>query len=165
MALRSGDRIVAALGEWMTACDPRRAHPPTAQPAIPLDRLVRVVRAGRVVAAGRRKDLRKRHLVTPDESEQQPGHEFSFESLSAACSASAESSPKVAVRVAGRAIRTTSYRIPRSVSGESPPNSLTRATSRRRRRARFLSTELLTARLTVTPTRLTSSWLGTAKAT
>jgi hypothetical protein len=48
---RLGNRIVATLGEWMAASDPRRAHPPSAQPAIPLHRLVGVVGAGRVVAA------------------------------------------------------------------------------------------------------------------
>jgi hypothetical protein len=63
----SGDRIVAALGEWMAARDPHRSHPATAQPAIPFDCLIRVVGAGRVVPARRRKDLGKRPLVTPNQ--------------------------------------------------------------------------------------------------
>jgi len=53
----SGDWIVAALGKWMAPSDPHRPHPPAAQPAIPLNRLIRVVGTGRVVAAGRRKDF------------------------------------------------------------------------------------------------------------
>jgi hypothetical protein len=48
---RLGHRIVATLGEWMAPRYARRAHPSSAQPAIPLHRLVGVVRAGRVVAA------------------------------------------------------------------------------------------------------------------
>jgi hypothetical protein len=48
---RLGNRIVATLGEWMAARDPRRAHPSSAQPAVSLHRFVGVVRAGRVVAA------------------------------------------------------------------------------------------------------------------
>src|ERR1700694_3025245 len=149
----------------MAAGNPRRAHPPAPQPAVPLDRLVRVVGAGRVVAAGGRQQLRERHLVTPNHGEQQPGHQFSFESLSAACSASARRSANAMSSAAGRAISTTSYRIPTPVSGESPPSKLRRASSRSRRRARFRSIDPLTARLTVTPTRLRSCWLGTAKAT
>src|SRR6266851_4866087 len=157
----SGDRIVAALGEWMAARDAHRSHPATAQPAVFLDRFVRVMGARRVVAAGRRKDLGKGHLVTPNQSQEQPRHEFSLDSRSAAWCASAASSANVSSKAAGRAMRTTSYRIPTLVSGESAPKKLRRASSRSRRRARLRSTELLRARLTVTPTRLCSRSLAT----
>src|ERR1700686_4345939 len=160
----SGDRIVAALGERMAARDSHRSHPATAQPAIPLNRLICVVGAGRVVAAGRWKHLRKRHLVAPNQSEEQPGHEFSFDSRRTACAASTTRSAYVTSRAAGRAMRTTSYRIPTPVRGESTPNQPARTTSRSRRRARLRSTELFTCRLTLTPTRLSSRSLGTAKA-
>src|SRR5882724_12914883 len=97
----SWDRVISAFGKRMTPGDSRRAHPPAAQPAIPLNRLIHVVGTGRVVTAGRRKDLRERRLVTPNQSEEQPGHELSFESLIAACSASATSSAKSTTSAAG----------------------------------------------------------------
>src|SRR5205807_6329130 len=65
----SGDRIVAALGERMAAGDPRRAHPPSPQPPVLLDRLIGVVRARRIVAARRWKDLREGLLVTAYQQE------------------------------------------------------------------------------------------------
>src|SRR5579864_5442743 len=153
MPLWSGNRIVAALGERVAARDPGGAHPPSAQPAVALDRLVGVVRARWVIAAGRGQDLRKRVLVSTDQSQHHPRHGFSLASLSAACEASALSSANETLSAAGRAIRTTSYRIPTSSSGESAPRSWARDTSLSRRRARLRSTDDLIARLTVTPTR------------
>src|SRR5260370_7815237 len=147
----SGDRIVAALGEWMAARDPHGSHPPTAQPAIPLDRFVRVVGAGRVVAAGRRKDLGKGHLVTPNQSQQQPRHEFSLDSRSAAWCASAARSANVSSRAAGRAMRTTSYRIPTPASGESAPKKFRRASPPTPRRPRLRSPPPPKPHLPLTP--------------
>src|ERR1700680_3317703 len=94
MAEGSGDRIVAALSERMTARDACRPHPPPPQPAVLFDRLVGVHRARGVIAARRRKQPGKRLLVTANQSEQNPGHAFNFESLSAASSASALRSSK-----------------------------------------------------------------------
>src|SRR5579872_3486621 len=130
----SGNRIVAALGKRVAAGDPRGPHPPSPEPAVALDRLIRVLRAGGVVAARRRKDLREGHLVATDQSQEHPCHAFSFASLRAACEASALSSANDTLSAAGRAIRTTSYRIPTSRSGESAPKSSPRDTSLSRRR-------------------------------
>src|SRR5436305_8447125 len=68
--------IVSAPGERMAARDAQRAHPAAAQPAVSLHRLVRVVRAGGVVAAGGRKDLGKAHLVAANQNEHGAGHGF-----------------------------------------------------------------------------------------
>src|ERR1700674_1076011 len=165
MAEGSGDRIVAALGERMTARDACRPHPPTPQPAVLFDRFIRVHRARGVIAARRRKQLGKRLLVAAYQNEQNPCHTFNFESLSAASSVSALSSSKDTSSAAGRAIRTTSYRIPRLSRGESGPSSLRRTSSRSRRLARLRRIEPFTVRLTVTPIRFSSLELGTAKAT
>ena len=118
----SGNRIVAALGEWMAASDPRRSHPAAPQPAIPLNRFVGVLRAGRHKAARGWQDLRQRELVTADQRQEYRRHGFRFASLSAACSVSASRSANGRSRAAGRAIRTTSYRIPtkRRISSEQP---------------------------------------------
>src|SRR4029077_9002860 len=129
-------------------------HPAAPQPTVPLNRFVCVVRAGRVVATRRGKDLRERHLVAADHREKDRRHEFNFESLSAACSTSFSRSAKGSSRAAGRAIQNTSYRISTPSKGEYEPRSRFRATSRSRRRARFRLTEPLTLRLTLTPTRL-----------
>src|SRR5437868_12858263 len=153
----------------MAARDARHSHPAATSPAIPLDGFVRVVRAGRVVAAARGQDLGKRHLVAVNQKQQQPGHgrvvgwvvAFICASLSAASEASAFRSANETSSAAGRAIRTTTYRIPTRPSGESAPSRAAIATSRRRRRARLRSTEVLIARLTVTPTREPFSSLGT----
>src|SRR5579859_1916545 len=146
----------------MAAHDARRAHPAAPPPAVPLDRLIRVVRARRVVPAGRRKNPRKGHLIAADQSEEDLCHVYNLESLSAASAASAVSSAYESSSAAGRAIRTTSYRIPTPRSGESAPKNRARETSRSRRRARLRSTEPLIALLTVTPTRPSSLALGTA---
>src|SRR4029077_6821612 len=162
---RSRNRIVAALGERGAARDAYGAHPAAPQPTVPLNRSVCVVRARRVVATRRGKDLRERHLVAADHRQKDRRHEFNFESLSAACSTSFSTSAKGSSRAAGRAIRTTSYRIPTPWSGESGPSSRFRATSRSRRRGRFRLPEPLTLRLTLTPTRLSAAADGMAKAT
>src|SRR4029077_503178 len=141
-----------------------RAHPAPSQPAVALHRLIRVLRTRRVVATRGREDLGERHLVAANQAEQDPCHRFSFESLSAAWLASSLRSANDTSSAAGRAIRTTSYRIPSPASGESGPRMVTLASSRTRRRARLRSTEVLTARLTVTPTRFCSFELGTANA-
>jgi len=104
-------------------------------------------------------------LITADHGQQNRRHGLSFASLRAASSVSAARSAKGTSSAAGRAIRTTSYRIPSPCSGESGPRIRSLATSRIRRRARFRSTEPLTLRLTATPTRLSSASPGTAKAT
>src|SRR5256885_2196064 len=129
----------------MAARDARHSHPAATHPAIPLDGFVRVVRAGRVVAAARGQDLGKSHLVAVDQKQQQPGHSrlvgwivaFMCASLSAASEASALSSANDISSARRRAIRTTSYRIPTRCRGESGPRKQLRATSRRRRRARL----------------------------
>src|SRR5579859_2342738 len=161
----SGNRIVAALGKRVAACDPSGSHPASLEPPVPLHRLVRVVGARRVVPARRRHDLGKRHLVAADQSQDQLRHALSLASLSAACEASALSSANDTVSAAGRAIRTTSYRIPSPRSGESAPRSSLRETSRSRRRARLRSTDDLIVRLTVTPTRPAPVSPGTANPT
>src|ERR1700737_2498887 len=140
-------------------------HPAALEPAVPLDRFVRVMRAGRVVAAGGRQNLGESHLVTTDQEQKKPRHELSDESLRATSEASAFRSANETSSAAGRAISTTSNGIPWRVSGESPPARWFLATSRRRRRARLRSTEPLIVRLTVTPTRLEPPSFGTAKAT
>src|SRR5579864_1914244 len=156
--LLSGDRIVATLGEGVAARDPRRAHPASPEPAIALNCFIRVMGAGRVVATGWRQDPGKGHLVAADHGEEELCHEFNLESLSAATDASAARSANDTSSAAGRAIRTTSYRIPTSPAGESAPRKRIREASRSRRRARFRSTEPLIARLTVTPTLPSSAW-------
>src|SRR6266851_1668234 len=162
---RSRNRIVAALGKRVAARDAHRAHPAAPEPAIPLHGFVRVMRARRVVPARRGKDLRKSQLVAADHRQKDRRHEFNFESLSAACSTSFSRSAKGSSSAAGRAIRTTSYRIPTPWSGESAPRSRFRANSRSRLRARLRLTERLTLRLTVTPMRLSAATTGVAKAT
>src|SRR5713101_4369485 len=162
---RSRNRIVAALGKRVAARDPHGAHPAAPEPAVSLHRFVRVMRARRVVAARRGEDLRESRLVAANHRQKDRRHEFNFESLSAACSTSFSRSAKGTSSAAGRAIRTTSYRIPTPWSGESGPSSRFRATSRRRRRARLRLTEPLTLRLTVTPMRLSAATTGMAKAT
>src|SRR4029077_7754730 len=149
----------------MAARDAHGPHPAASQPPVLLYRLIGVVRARRVVAARGRENFRERMLVTADHGQQDRRHGLSFESLRAACSVSAARSAKGASSAAGRAIRTSSYRIPSPCSGEFSLRIRSRATSRNRRRARFRSTEPLTLRLTVTPTRLSSASRGTAKAT
>src|SRR6266571_822422 len=158
-------RVVAAGREGVAAPDAHGTHPAALQPAVPLNRLVRVVRAGGVVPAGRREDLRKRQLVTTDQQQKKLRHGVNLASLSAASEASALSSANGISRTRRRAIRTTSYRIPTRHSGESAPISCSLATSRRRRRARLRSTDPLMARLTVTPIRCSGALLGTANPT
>src|ERR1700758_5303307 len=161
----SGHRVVAAAREGMAAGDAGGAHPGSSQPPIALDRLVRVVRAGGVVTTGRGKDPGKGELITANQEQQQVCHGLVVASLSAACDASALRSANDISSAAGRAIRTTSYRIPPRRRGESFASISARATSRSRRRTRFRSMAPLMLRLTVTPTRVWSAWLGTAKPT
>src|SRR5881398_2295473 len=144
----------------MAAGDAGRSHPAASEPAVLVDRLVRVVRARRVVAAGGRQNPSQRELVTADQQQKKLRHGLNLASLSAASEASAFRSANETSSAAGRAIRTTSYRIPTWRSGEPIPSSVPLATSRRRRRARLRSTEVLIARLTVTPTRHWLSALG-----
>src|SRR5947209_2343117 len=149
----------------MAAGDPRGSHPSALGPAVPLDRLIGVVRAGRVVAAGGRQDPGDGELITANQQQEKLRHGLNLASLSAASAASALRSANETSSAAGRAIRTTSYRIPTWRRGESVPSRVSRATSRRRRRARLRSTEVLMARLTVTPTRESLFPLAMAKPT
>src|SRR5579864_5685304 len=135
----SGHRVVAAAGEGVAAGDAGGAHRSSPQPAVALDRLVRVVRARWVVAAGRRQDPGKGELITADQEQKQLRHGLVFASLIAACEASALRSANDISSAAGRAIRTTSYRIPPWRRGESFASNSVRTTSRSRRRARFRS--------------------------
>src|SRR5213593_1821989 len=141
----------------MAAGDPRGSHPSALGPSVPLDRLIGVVRAGRVVAAGGRQDPGDGELITANQQQEKLRHGLNLASLNAASAASAFRSANETSSAAGRAIRTTSYRIPTWRSGESGPRSPARATSRKRRRARLRATEPLTARLTVTPTRVSAA--------
>src|SRR5437016_10411051 len=136
----------------MTARNSRGPHPSTLQPAISLDRLIRVVGARRVIAARWWEDLRERHLVTTNGSQHHTCHQMRSVSRRAACSVSSLRSANRRVSAAGRAIRTTSYRIPRCSAPESPTSREARAASRTRRLARLRSTAPLSCRLTVTPT-------------
>src|SRR2546426_2618229 len=104
-------------------------------------------------------------LITANQQQEKLRHGLNLASLSAASEASAFRSANETSSAAGRAIRTTSYRIPTWRSGEPIPSSVPLATSRRRRRARLRSTEVLIARLTVTPTRHSRAGLGTANPT
>src|SRR5690349_18910941 len=140
----------------MAAGDSARAHPPTLHPAVALNRLVRVVRARGVVAAGRGQDAGKGQLVTADQQKKYLRHQVNLASLSAASEASALSSSNDISSAPRRAIRTTSYRIPTWRKGESGPSNPPLATSRRRRRARLRSTEVLIPLVTVTPMRLSA---------
>src|SRR5436309_13916857 len=142
-----------------------RTHPASLEQAVAADRLVRVVRGRRVVAPGRREDARERQLISADQDQEKLRHGVKLASLSPASEASALRSANETSSAAGRAIRTTSYRIPTRRSGESAPISCSLATSRSRRRARLRSTEPLMARLTVTPMRCSGALLGTAKPT
>src|SRR5256886_13191493 len=144
----------------MAAGDPRGSHPSALGPSIALDRLIGVVRAGRVVAAGGWQDPGDGELITANQQQEKLRHGLNLASLSAASEASASRSANETSSAAGRAIRTTSYRIPTRRSGESGPSNPERTTSRSRRRARFRSIEVLIARLTVTPTRVSAEELG-----
>src|SRR5260370_1700030 len=108
----SRHRVVAAPGEGVTARDAHRTHPAAPQPAVALDRLIAVVRARRIVAAGRRQDPGNGQLITADQDQEQLGHGFIWASLSAASEASSLTSANETSSAAGRAITTTSYRIP-----------------------------------------------------
>src|SRR5260370_32511060 len=119
--LPSGHRVVAAPCKGVAASDADSTHPATLQPAVPFDRLVRVVRARRVVAAGGRQDPGKGHLITANQEKKELRHGLVLESLSAASEASALTSANDISSIAGRAIRTTSYRIPTLLRGESGP--------------------------------------------
>src|SRR5260370_41248593 len=148
---RSRNRIVAALGERVAARDAHSTHPAAPQPAVPLNRFVGVVRAGRVVAARRGKDLRESQLIAANHRQKDRRHEFNFESLSAACSTSFSRSAKGSSSAAGRAIRTKSYPIPTRWSGESGPSNPLRATPRSPLPAPFWLTRPFTFALPVTP--------------
>src|SRR5438105_6491697 len=108
----SGHRVVPAGRERVAAGDPRRAHPAASEPTVLLDRLVCVVRARRVVATAGRQNLGQRELITAYQQEEKLRHGLNLESLNAASAASAFSSANDTSSAAGRAIRTTSYRIP-----------------------------------------------------
>jgi hypothetical protein len=71
---QSRDRIVASLREGMAAEYPQHPHPGPAGPPIPLDRLVSVLGAGRVVAAGAGEGMRERVLVETDRAEHEALH-------------------------------------------------------------------------------------------
>src|SRR5260221_4365499 len=71
---RSRDRIVAPLGQGVAAEDPEHPHPRSAGPPISLDRLVSVLGAGRVVAAGAGEEVRQGVLVAADQAENEGLH-------------------------------------------------------------------------------------------
>src|SRR2546430_9606339 len=85
----SAHGVVSTGGERMAAGDPRRAHPADSEPTVLVDRLVRVVRAGRVVAAGGRQNLGQRELVTANQQQEKLRHGLKLASLNAASAASA----------------------------------------------------------------------------
>src|ERR1700722_12251621 len=64
---RSNYWIVAAARERMAAQDSGKGHPPAAYRAVTLNRLHRIFRASRHVAAGRRQQGRDRPLVAPQQ--------------------------------------------------------------------------------------------------
>src|SRR5260370_40631300 len=105
----------------MAARDARRPHPAPSKPPVFLDCLICVLRARRVVAARRRKELRTGMLVTADHGQQDLRHGLGFESLTAAFSVSAGRAAKGTSSAAGRAISTTAYRNPSPSYGESGP--------------------------------------------
>ena len=161
---RSWDRVVSAPSERVAAGDPPGAHDASPSPAVALDGSIRVLRAGRVVSAAAGEERRQAHLVAADDRQQQPGHPLTGRSRARKASASDSSVVKGAVAAAGRAMSTTSYRIPPTPRGESGPSRTLLLTSLSRRRARFRGTEPFTWRLTATPTRVGPA-AGTANAT
>src|SRR5207302_10738735 len=58
----------------MATQDSEQTHPRAASPAVPLDCLVSVLRARRVIATGAREEVRKSVLVNPDRAEQERLH-------------------------------------------------------------------------------------------
>src|ERR1035437_9483715 len=60
-------RIVPPMRKGVTPQQPPQSHQPSAQRAIPFHRLHRVFRAGRNIAARRRKHRRDRPLITPQQ--------------------------------------------------------------------------------------------------
>src|SRR5256885_11275452 len=118
----------------MAAGDPRGSHPSALGPSVPLDRLIGVVRAGRVVAAGGRQDPGDGELITANQQQEKLRHGLNLASLSAASEASAFRSANETSSAAGRAIRTTSYHIPTWRRGEPIPSRAPLATCRKPRR-------------------------------
>src|SRR6266576_1177882 len=114
----SGHGIVPARRKGMAARDARCSHPRAFEPPVTLDRLVRVMRARRVVAARGRQNPGECELITADQQQKQLRHGLNLASLSAASEASAFRSANDTSSAAGRAIRTTSYRIPTWLRGE-----------------------------------------------
>src|SRR3989454_12353846 len=96
----------------MAAGDPRGSHPSALSPSVPLDRLIRVVRAGRVVAAGGRQDPGDGELVTANQQQEKLRHGLNVASPSAGSEGSAFKAADGTSSAAGRAITTPSYSIP-----------------------------------------------------
>src|SRR5256886_10731120 len=117
----------------MAAGDPRGSHPSALGPSVALDRLIRVVRAGRVVTAGGWQNPGDGELITANQQQEKLRHGLNLASLSAASEASAFRSANETSSAAGRAIRTTSYRISTWRSGQSIPSTAPPAPSRRPR--------------------------------
>src|SRR5438034_11168111 len=118
----------------MAAGDPRGSHPSALGPSVALDRLIRVVRAGRVVTAGGWQDPGDGELITANQQQEKLRHGLSLASLSAASEAYALRSENETSSADGRAIRTKSYSIPTRRRGEPIPSIATPTTLRRRRR-------------------------------
>src|SRR2546422_10933487 len=107
----------------MAAGDPRGSHPSALGPSVPLDRLIGVVRAGRVVAAGGRQDPGDGELITANQQQEKLRHGLNLASLSAATEASAFRAADETPSAAGRAIKNTSDRIPPWRGGQPLPSS------------------------------------------
>jgi hypothetical protein len=71
---RSGHRIVAAGTEWVTPPDAAECKPASAPCTMALERLDGIGRATRIIAACRRKQMTKRHLISPYEQNEDQLH-------------------------------------------------------------------------------------------
>jgi hypothetical protein len=145
----------------MTAADATQAQPAAAQYAIPLNRLIRIVRASRRKAARRRQQGREIFLIEPDDCQEYSFHDVSRLSGSAFNNRARRNrraqalctSGNDARLIAGRAIQTMSQ--PGSIKSHNR-----RTASDKRRRARLRTTALPTRRLVTNPHRLISCSLG-----
>lgn len=160
---RQRDGVVPPLGKGVASGNPPQAHPATAEPAVPLDRLVSVLRAGWVVAARSTEHVGERGLIQADQPHENGRHRNRRRLRAPRISES--SAGKARSSAGGRAITTTSKGMPEPDAGQPSFSKPRRATSRTRRRARLRDTDPRTFLLTATPTRPRSPLAAAAKTT
>ena len=69
-----GDRVVASPAARTAARESPQRKPAARQRTVPLDRLVGVVRAGRLISAGSWQNAREGRLIASYQSEEEPFH-------------------------------------------------------------------------------------------